>query len=35
MPFRLIPALTAGLAYQLALKVPEALPRMAMLKVCN
>jgi hypothetical protein len=32
MPFRLIPALTAGLAYQLALKVPEALPRMAMLK---
>jgi len=32
MPFRLIPALTAGLTYQLALKIPEALPRIAMLK---
>ena len=32
VPFRMIPALVAGLAYHLALKVPDALPRVQMLK---
>jgi hypothetical protein len=30
--FRFLPALTAGLAYQIALKVPELMPRVPMLK---
>ncbi len=33
IPFRLLPALVAGLAYYLALKLPDALPRVEMLKV--
>lgn len=32
IPFRLLPALVAGLAYYLALKIPDALPRVEMLK---
>lgn len=32
IPFRFLPALIAGLAYHLSLKIPEALPRMQMLK---
>ena len=32
MPFRFVPAIIAGLAYNLALKIPEAMDRVAMLK---
>lgn len=32
IPFRLLPALTAGLAYHLSIKVPEAMGRVDMLK---
>jgi hypothetical protein len=32
VPFRFIPAMVAGLAYYLALKLPEAAPRIEMLK---
>jgi len=32
VPFRFVPALIAGLAYQMAMKFPEALPRIQMLK---
>lgn len=32
MPFRFLPALTAGLAYKLALKIPEAIGRLSVLK---
>jgi len=32
IPFRFLPCLTAGLAYYLSLKLPEALPRVEMLK---
>jgi len=32
VPFRFIPAMVAGLAYYLALKIPEAAPRLQMLK---
>lgn len=32
IPFRMLPALVAGLAYHLALKVPDALPRLQLLK---
>lgn len=32
IPFRMLPALVAGLAYYLALKLPDALPRVEMLK---
>lgn len=32
VPFRFLPALVAGLAYNLALKIPDALPRIDMLK---
>jgi hypothetical protein len=32
IPFRFLNALTAGLAYQLSMKIPEALPRVAALK---
>lgn len=32
MPFRFVPALVAGLAYQLALKVPNAMERLPILK---
>jgi hypothetical protein len=33
IPFRFLPALVAGLAYHLALKIPDALPRVEMLKI--
>lgn len=33
VPFRFIPCLIAGLAYYLSLKLPDALPRMEMLKM--
>lgn len=33
IPFRLIPALTAGLAYHLSMKIPEAMARTQMLKM--
>lgn len=33
IPFRLIPALTAGLAYHLSMKIPEAMQRTQMLKM--
>ena len=33
IPFRMLPCLVAGLAYYLALKLPEALPRVEMLKL--
>ena len=32
IPFRMMPALVAGLAYYLALKIPDALPRLPTLK---
>jgi hypothetical protein len=32
IPFRFLPALTAGLAYQIAMKKPEAAPRLPMLQ---
>lgn len=32
IPFRFLPCLTAGLSYYLALKIPEALPRLEVLK---
>jgi hypothetical protein len=32
MPFRFVPALTAGLAYHLAKKTPDLMPRLPMLK---
>jgi hypothetical protein len=32
IPFRFLPAMVAGLAYHLSLKIPEALPRVEMLK---
>jgi hypothetical protein len=32
VPFRFIPCLAAGLAYYIALKVPEGLPRLDILK---
>jgi len=32
IPFRFLPAMVAGLAYYLALKIPDALPRVDMLK---
>jgi hypothetical protein len=33
IPFRFIPAMVAGLAYHLSMKIPEALPRVEMLKM--
>ncbi|MBT9165470.1 MAG: hypothetical protein DDT25_00115 [Chloroflexi bacterium] len=33
IPFRMLPALVAGLAYYLAMKLPDALPRLEMLKM--
>lgn len=33
IPFRFLPCLVAGLAYYLAMKLPEALPRLEMLKM--
>jgi hypothetical protein len=33
IPFRMLPCLVAGLAYYLAMKLPEALPRVEMLKM--
>jgi hypothetical protein len=33
IPFRFLPCLVAGLAYYLAMKIPEALPRIEMLKM--
>jgi hypothetical protein len=33
IPFRMLPCLVAGLAYYLAMKLPEALPRLEMLKL--
>jgi hypothetical protein len=33
IPFRLLPCLVAGLAYYLSMKLPEALPRLEMLKM--
>lgn len=33
IPFRLLPALVSGLAYYLAMKLPDALPRLEMLKM--
>lgn len=33
IPFRMLPCLVAGLAYYLAMKLPEALPRLEMLKM--
>lgn len=32
IPYRFLPALTAGLAYQIAMKIPEAAPRVPMLQ---
>jgi len=32
IPFRMLPVLVAGLAYYLAMKIPDALPRLEMLK---
>lgn len=32
IPFRFLPALTAGLAYQIAMKLPESAPRLPMLQ---
>ena len=32
MNFRFLPCLVAGLAYQIAMKVPELMPRIEMLK---
>jgi len=32
MPFRFLPAMVAGLAYHLCMKIPDALPRMPVLK---
>lgn len=32
MPFRFLPCITAGLAYHIAMKIPEGLPRLEMLK---
>jgi hypothetical protein len=32
IPYRFLPALTAGLAYQIAMKLPEAAPRLPMLQ---
>lgn len=32
IPFRMLPCLVAGLAYYLSMKIPEALPRVEMLK---
>lgn len=32
IPFRFLPALVAGLAYYMSLKIPEAMPRIEMLK---
>ena len=33
IPFRFLPCLVAGLAYYLAMKIPDALPRLEMLKL--
>lgn len=33
IPFRFLPCMVAGLAYYLAMKIPEALPRLEMLKM--
>lgn len=33
IPFRMLPCLIAGLAFYLAMKIPEALPRLEMLKI--
>jgi hypothetical protein len=33
IPFRMLPCLVAGLAYYLSMKIPEALPRLEMLKM--
>jgi hypothetical protein len=33
IPFRFLPCLVSGLAYYLAMKIPEALPRLEMLKM--
>jgi hypothetical protein len=33
IPFRMLPCLVAGLAYYLAMKIPDALPRLDMLKM--
>jgi hypothetical protein len=32
IPFRMLPCLVAGLAYYLSMKIPDALPRVDMLK---
>jgi hypothetical protein len=32
IPFRFLPAMVAGLAYYVALKIPDAMPRLPMLK---
>ena len=32
IPFRMLPCLVAGLAYYLSLKIPDATPRIPMLK---
>jgi hypothetical protein len=32
IPFRFLPAMVSGLAYYLAMKIPDALPRLEMLK---
>jgi hypothetical protein len=32
MPFRFLPCITAGLAYHIAMKIPEGVPRLEMLK---
>ena len=33
IPFRMLPCLVAGLAYYIAMKIPDALPRLEMLKM--
>lgn len=33
IPFRMLPCMVAGLAYYLAMKIPDALPRLEMLKM--
>ena len=33
IPFRMLPCMVAGLAYYLSMKIPEALPRLEMLKM--
>jgi hypothetical protein len=33
IPFRMLPCMVAGLAFYLSMKIPEALPRLEMLKM--